>query len=111
MILDSRERIDRYAKIGAYQNVLVNRVIKDTACKYPDKLALADAGNKEKLAGLPPDRYTYKKLDEAIDRLATGFLELGIRKDDIVVLQLPNITEHVISLLLPFGEPGPLRRL
>ncbi|MBN2569309.1 MAG: acyl--CoA ligase [Deltaproteobacteria bacterium] len=96
MILDSKERIDYYTKIGAYPNVTVNSVLKDTVHKYPDKLALADASNKEKFAELPPDRYTYRELDDAIDRLATGFLEMGIGKDDIVVLQLPNITEHVI---------------
>lgn len=96
MILDSRERIDHYTKIGAYKNVLVTNVLKDTARKYPDKLALVDANNKGEFARLSPDRYKYKELDDAIDRVATGLLEKGIAKDDIVVLQLPNITEHVI---------------
>jgi acyl-CoA synthetase (AMP-forming)/AMP-acid ligase II len=97
MILDSRERIDHYTKLGAYPNVLVNRVLKDTFLNFPNKLALLDASNKAKFCDFPPDRYTYKELNDAIDKLATGFLDKGIGKDDIVVLQLPNITEHVIA--------------
>ena len=47
--------------------------------------------------GLKPERFTYKEFDKTIDTLASNFLEMGIKKDDIVIIQLPNIAEHVIA--------------
>ncbi len=43
------------------------------------------------------ERITYDALGEAVDRLACGFVEAGIRPLDRVVVQLPNIPEFVYT--------------
>lgn len=42
-------------------------------------------------------KYSYKKLMRKIDIVAKGFMELGVKQGDKVVLALPNIPENVIS--------------
>ena len=39
----------------------------------------------------------YKELDEAIDRLASGLLSLGVRKSDRVALFMENCPQFVVS--------------
>ncbi|MFC2095204.1 AMP-binding protein [Candidatus Bipolaricaulota bacterium] len=40
---------------------------------------------------------TYKELDDKVDQLARGMLELGVAKEDKVGLWMPNIPEWVIA--------------
>jgi len=42
-------------------------------------------------SGLKPERLTYTELSKAIDAVAEALLDKGIRKDDIIMVQLPNI--------------------
>ena len=48
--------------------------------------------------GLEPTRMTYGQMIQAIDRLALYFLKLGIEKDDIVIVQLPNVVELPLTI-------------
>ncbi len=54
---------------------------------YPKKEALVD----------DTSRHTYLELREKVDRLAVGFIDLGIEKGDFVMLQLPNWNEFIYS--------------
>ena len=54
---------------------------------YPNKEALVDDKN----------RVTYLQLREKVDRLAVGLIKIGIKKQDRVLLQLPNWGEFVYS--------------
>jgi 2,3-dihydroxybenzoate-AMP ligase len=47
-------------------------------------------------------RLTYRKLDVAADRLATGLHRLGIRPHDRVVVQLPNVPEFITTSIALF---------
>lgn len=60
----------------------LNNAIK----RNPKKLAIIDGKS----------RYTYEELGKMVDRVALGLLELGIKKDDVVSLQLPNWNEFII---------------
>lgn len=40
---------------------------------------------------------TYRELSENVDRLATGFHEMGLRKGDVVAIALPSCFQYVIS--------------
>ena len=44
-------------------------------------------------------RLTYAELKQASDRLAGGLLEIGLEKDDILMVQLPNVVELVLVYL------------
>ena len=54
---------------------------------YPEKEGLAD----------DTARFTYGELRRRVDRLAMGFIGLGIRERDFVLLQIPNWHEYVIT--------------
>lgn len=41
--------------------------------------------------------FSYERINEAINRLARGLIELGIKKDDRVVILLPNLVHFPIS--------------
>ena len=56
---------------------------------FPDKTALI----------FEEKSFTYKQLDQLVNRVANGLRGLGIRKGDRVALFLPNIPEFVISYL------------
>jgi len=51
---------------------------------YPDKEALVDSRN----------RLTFSQVKLRADRLALGFIKLGLKKGQIVINQLPNVVEY-----------------
>lgn len=60
--------------------------LANAAEKYPNKVAIIDKKS----------RYTYAELSKMVDRVALGLLELGIEKDDVISIQLPNWNEFII---------------
>lgn len=91
--------IDKYTSEGWWDDVTLIERFKKTVARCPDRLALADPPNKPDLVGLAPERLTYRELDERVDRAASFLLDLGIGKDDVVAVQLPNIVELVTAYL------------
>jgi len=71
----------------------------DNASASPDAVAVVDPPNRAGLASGEPRRLTYAELKTATDRLATALLEAGVGKDDIVMVQLPNVVELVVVYL------------
>jgi long-chain acyl-CoA synthetase len=65
----------------------LGELLRETARTYPDRRAIVflDAV------------MTYRELDEAVDRLATAFSELGLKKGDVVAMMLPNSFQFVIT--------------
>lgn len=59
------------------------------------KLAIERSPNKVAIID-KKSRYTYKELGQMVDRVALGLLELGVKKNDVVSLQLPNWNEFII---------------
>jgi len=62
------------------------RFWKANARDYPDEEAVVDSRM----------RLTWRQANQWIDRLALGFRALGFRKDDMLVVQLPNSVELVL---------------
>lgn len=60
-------------------------ILEKNAEKYPDKEAIV----------FQDRRLTYKELNERVNSLAKGLLDLGIRKGDIVALLLYNCAEFM----------------
>jgi len=40
-----------------------------------------------------PKRLSFDEIDKTVERYASIFYEQGLRKDDIAIIQLPNIVE------------------
>jgi len=82
----TQEQMEEFVKQGYWGKPSVSDLWIDNASKYPDKEALADFRNS----------FTWAQAKLWSDRVALGFLELGLKKDDVVVTQLPNICENML---------------
>jgi len=72
-----------------YWDEMFTKVFDQRAQRFWDKEALVGGLEGE-------DRYTYGEIKLASDRLALHFLDMGLRKGDRVIVQLPNICEFVL---------------
>ena len=69
------------------------------ATAHADRAAVADPPNRGALIGGEPLRLTYAVLRDLADGYALRLLELGLRRDDILITQLPNVAEYVAVYL------------
>lgn len=107
MILASEKMIKEWTEKGAWGTKTFIDYFKENVRKNPDKVCLVDPLNRQELVGSEPERLTYKELDRAVDATAEGLLKLGIKKDDIVIIQLPNVWE-LAMLYLAISRAGAL---
>ncbi|MCS7280641.1 MAG: AMP-binding protein [Desulfobacterota bacterium] len=77
----------RYKKLGIWRGITFGDLIDRAADIYPRREALVDKDM----------RFTYSEVRERVNRLAVGFIELGIKKAERVLLQLPNWAEFVFA--------------
>ncbi|MFP2906627.1 (2,3-dihydroxybenzoyl)adenylate synthase [Pyxidicoccus sp. 3LFB2] len=71
----------RYREAGYWRGETFGQLLRARASTHGERTAV--------VAGT--ERWTYQQLDARADRLAAGFLALGIQPKDRVVVQLPNI--------------------
>ncbi len=83
------EAAQRYSASGLWEGLTIAEAVERTAAAFPDKLALVQG----------TQRFTYRQLVEHSRRLAVGFLDLGVRPRDRVVVQLPNTPAFVFVYL------------
>lgn len=96
MILDSRERIEYYTKRGWWGNKTAMDFLDENIARNPKEDALVDPLNRSDLDGSKSKRFTYAQLGKVINRVALHLLELGVKKDDFVMVQLPNVVELAV---------------
>ncbi len=87
-----------------YPEVPLYRLLKDSAEKYPKKLAIDHAR----------DQMSYEKLDTLSDKLAVALRDFNVKKDTSVCVFLPNIPEFVIcyyAILKAGGVVAPANSL
>lgn len=65
----------------------LSKVLSDTATAFPDRDAIITQDH----------RFTYRDLNQQVDRLARGLMALGVEKGERVGLWMPNITQWVIA--------------
>ncbi|MFH1137111.1 MAG: class I adenylate-forming enzyme family protein [Pseudomonadota bacterium] len=98
MILTPESRIKEYTAKGWWGDDTILDLLYARAAVRPDAEALVDPYNKQALVGLEPARMTYGQMVRAIDKLAAEFLRLGLGRDDVVIVQLPNIIELTLTI-------------
>ncbi len=79
----------RYRAEGLWEGLGVADMVRRTAARLPDKVAVV-AGER---------RMTYAALMSDVDRLAAAFHARGLKAQDRVVVQLPNVVEFVTTYL------------
>ncbi|MFE3758264.1 (2,3-dihydroxybenzoyl)adenylate synthase [Nocardia tengchongensis] len=77
---------ERYRRDGYWAGRPLGELLRDAARQWPTRPALLS----DQTAAT-----TYVELDHAADRMAHGFLALGVHPGDRVVLQLPNTPEFL----------------
>ena len=83
----NKEDAEEYSARRWWLGTTLGDILDKTDDVYPQKEALVD--DRVRLA--------YSELRERVNRLAVGFIKLGIEKGDTVLLQLPNWAEYVYS--------------
>lgn len=85
----TREAAEHYRAAGLWPDRLLNDYFDDAVARQPDKAALVD----------PRGRLSYGELRDQACQAALAFLDLGVRKGDVVTVQLPNWNEFVVAML------------
>ncbi|QUD89487.1 class I adenylate-forming enzyme family protein [Phenylobacterium montanum] len=99
MFLTPAARIATYREQGVWGDLTIDDLTQRNRREVPGRLALADPPNRVLLDGCAPRRLTWDEAGEAVDRLASAFLGLGLAKDDIVCIQSPNTVDAVLTFL------------
>ncbi|MGI6212941.1 MAG: AMP-binding protein [Christensenellales bacterium] len=81
-------------------NLTVGQVIENLAKTYPDNIAI-DYGDRD-------FKLTWKQLDEVTDKIAKGWLKLGIGKGDHVAIWATNVPEWLLTLFSTAKIGAPL---
>jgi acyl-CoA synthetase (AMP-forming)/AMP-acid ligase II len=99
MILHNPELIREYTEQGYWGTDTLSDLFLKNAARTPDAVALVDPPNRAELTGGDPQRLTYAQLRDQVDRLADRLLGLGVGRDDVIMVQLPNVVEIVLVYL------------
>jgi len=79
----------RYRASGLWEGVTVGEMFVRSARRSPGKVALVQGD----------ERLSYATLLERSQRRAAGFAGVGLKRGDLVLMQLPNTVEFVVSYL------------
>lgn len=82
------ELAKQYAEKGYWVEATTNEALAEMARKFPDKVALVDGRR----------RLTYGQYYREAQRLATHWASLGLTRDDVIGIQLPNWNEFAIAV-------------
>ncbi len=99
MILDHPADIERWREAGWWGTTTVDDLFRACVAAHPHRLALVDAPNRASFALGTPHRLTFADADAYVDRLAATLFHAGVRKDGVVLVQLPNIVEIALAFL------------
>ena len=99
MILVPPERIRHYVAQGWWGERTLGALFLDTAARLGDAPAVIDAPNRAAVDGEAPCALSWARLRDEVGRWAATLHALGLRKDDVLVVQLPNSTTlHALYL-------------
>jgi cyclohexanecarboxylate-CoA ligase len=99
MILTNKKRIEDYINKGWWGEDTLYSLFKDALATCGDQEALVDPENRSVITGDNPKRLSFNEIHDLVESYATTFYEHGLRKDDIVIIQLPNVVELPIVYL------------
>ena len=99
MRLSPPERVADYRAKGWWLGETVDQLTRRAVAARGLSEALVDPPNRIDLVGSAPQRLTWLELDDRVNALAAALRALGIRRDGVVVMQLPNVVEAVLTFL------------
>ena len=99
MILDDPRLIERWRAAGWWGTTTIDDLFRACVATRRDQPALVDAPNRASFAPGEPRQLSFGEVDSLAEGLAATLFDAGVRKDDVVVVQLPNIVEIVVAFL------------
>ncbi|MDA8334830.1 MAG: class I adenylate-forming enzyme family protein [Peptococcaceae bacterium] len=91
----SDKLVARYMSAGYWDGSTIIDNIENNLVAHPDDEAIVDARH----------RLTWGDVSDLTDTLGLAFHDLGIKRDQVVIIQLPNIVEHYL-LVIAFRKAG-----
>ena len=88
-------KVADYQARGWWSDETMDQLFAEQVRTRGGELAVVDPANRQTLLGSAPRRLTWTELDEETTHLAAVFLDLGLRRGDILGVQLPNTIELV----------------
>ncbi|TQS41923.1 class I adenylate-forming enzyme family protein [Cryptosporangium phraense] len=91
--LHPASKVADYVARGWWSSETVDQIFRDTVGARADHPAIADPANRVALLGGEPRRLTWAELEAEVTWLAARLLDLGLRRGDVLGVQLPNTIE------------------
>jgi acyl-CoA synthetase (AMP-forming)/AMP-acid ligase II len=88
MILTNPRGLPASARIGA--RVTLDELLRRTAQRRPDAVALIDPPNRESFTGGRPRSLTYAQADHMVSAIAGRLRRMGLYTDAVVGIQVTN---------------------
>ena len=88
-------RRDRYVAAGLWRDRTINDELDACLAEVPDKLALT----AWQVENGQTRRFTYREMARMADRIAVGLSRLGVGRNDVVAMQLPNWWQFSLTYL------------
>ncbi len=111
MILHDEKTIREYTAAGYWGTTTLIDTLREQVAAHGDRVALIDPADRSELVGTPPQEKTWAEVGAAAQAIATRLLELGLKKDEVVIMHLPNVWELVVlyfGVSMAGGIPSPL---
>ena len=99
MILVSQEKIAEYTRRGWWGSKTLWDLFVDRSQERGDAEAVVDASNRSEFAHGAPRRLSWLQLAAEVDRFCLLLIENKVRKDEVVVVHLPNCVEQFVVYL------------
>lgn len=93
--LHPAEKVADYQARGWWSEETVDQLFAHQVATRGPLLAVVDPANRQALLGSAPRRLTWSELDAEVTFLAARLLEHGLRRGDVLGVQLPNTVELV----------------
>ena len=84
-----------YRASGAWSEQRLGDLFAASAAVEPARIAIADPPNRFALDGAFPRRLDWRSLAALVDATMVALADAGLRRDDVLVTQLPNVVEYV----------------
>ena len=99
MVLVSAEKIEAYTCRGWWGTKTLWDCFVANVGQWGGREAVVDAPNRAEFAHGAPRRLSWSQLADEVDRFCVVLLSQGLRRDAVVLVQLPNCVEQFVVYL------------
>lgn len=99
MILVDQGMARRHVAAGVWGTTPLDKILARNSAVRPDDVALVDRADRLGWQRTFPPELTWVELDRLVSSVAATFLDMGLKQDDVVAIQLGNTAETLIAHL------------